>query len=160
MPRIDNDIKLDFKDVLLRPKRSTLKSRADVSTNEYLTEKCKESTDQLTTICCRLLLMCCLHASYNYSALLYIEQYSLLQLQYRFTDMLVIYSDRICSTFVAVVWKYRQGESRANTSATPVYNYVPYCRYCMPVFQCHTDSLWHLRLGVIITCTASLWLPA
>ncbi|XP_068206081.1 GMP reductase 2-like [Palaemon carinicauda] len=30
MPRIDNDIKLDFKDVLLRPKRSTLKSRSDV----------------------------------------------------------------------------------------------------------------------------------
>lgn len=25
MPHIDNDIKLDFKDVLLRPKRSTLK---------------------------------------------------------------------------------------------------------------------------------------
>ncbi len=33
MPRIDNDVKLDFKDVLLRPKRSTLKSRADVSIN-------------------------------------------------------------------------------------------------------------------------------
>ncbi|CAJ0965000.1 unnamed protein product [Ranitomeya imitator] len=31
MPRIDNDIKLDFKDVLLRPKRSTLKSRSEVS---------------------------------------------------------------------------------------------------------------------------------
>lgn len=31
MPRIDNDVKLDFKDVLLRPKRSTLKSRADVN---------------------------------------------------------------------------------------------------------------------------------
>ena len=31
MPRIDNDMKLDFKDVLLRPKRSTLRSRADVS---------------------------------------------------------------------------------------------------------------------------------
>lgn len=30
MPRIDNDIKLDFKDVLIRPKRSTLKSRSDV----------------------------------------------------------------------------------------------------------------------------------
>lgn len=30
MPRIDNDIKLDFKDVLVRPKRSTLRSRADV----------------------------------------------------------------------------------------------------------------------------------
>lgn len=31
MPRIENDIKLDFKDVLLRPKRSTLKSRSEVS---------------------------------------------------------------------------------------------------------------------------------
>uniref|UniRef100_A0AC35UIR2 GMP reductase n=1 Tax=Rhabditophanes sp. KR3021 TaxID=114890 RepID=A0AC35UIR2_9BILA len=30
MPRIENDPKLDFKDVLIRPKRSTLKSRADV----------------------------------------------------------------------------------------------------------------------------------
>jgi len=30
MPRIDSDIKLDFKDVLFRPKRSTLKSRAEV----------------------------------------------------------------------------------------------------------------------------------
>lgn len=36
MPRIDNDVKLDFKDVLLRPKRSTLKSRADVNI-DYLT---------------------------------------------------------------------------------------------------------------------------
>ncbi|XP_072013763.1 GMP reductase 1-like isoform X2 [Amphiura filiformis] len=31
MPRIDNDIKLDFKDVLVRPKRSTLKSRSEVN---------------------------------------------------------------------------------------------------------------------------------
>jgi GMP reductase len=30
MPRIDNDVKLDFKDVLIRPKRSTIKSRSDV----------------------------------------------------------------------------------------------------------------------------------
>ncbi|XP_067870571.1 GMP reductase 2 isoform X1 [Heterodontus francisci] len=30
MPRIDNDIKLDFRDVLLRPKRSTLRSRSEV----------------------------------------------------------------------------------------------------------------------------------
>ncbi|GAB1598276.1 GMP reductase 2-like [Argonauta hians] len=37
MPRIDNDIKLDFKDVLLRPKRSTIKSRADVDlTREFI----------------------------------------------------------------------------------------------------------------------------
>lgn len=32
MPNIVNELKLDFKDVLLRPKRSTLKSRSDVST--------------------------------------------------------------------------------------------------------------------------------
>jgi len=31
MPRIEDDIKLDFKDVLIRPKRSTLKSRSQVS---------------------------------------------------------------------------------------------------------------------------------
>lgn len=30
MPRVENDIKLDFKDVLIRPKRSTLKSRSQV----------------------------------------------------------------------------------------------------------------------------------
>lgn len=30
MPRIEDDIKLDFKDVLIRPKRSTLKSRSEV----------------------------------------------------------------------------------------------------------------------------------
>ncbi|MFH4978941.1 hypothetical protein AB6A40_005650 [Gnathostoma spinigerum] len=36
MPRIEYEPKLDFKDVLLRPKRSTLKSRADVDlTREY-----------------------------------------------------------------------------------------------------------------------------
>ncbi len=30
MPQVINEIKLDFKDVLLRPKRSSLRSRADV----------------------------------------------------------------------------------------------------------------------------------
>lgn len=36
MPKIEEGIKLDFKDVLLRPKRSTLKSRAEVDlTREY-----------------------------------------------------------------------------------------------------------------------------
>ena len=34
--RIENDLKLDYKDVLIRPKRSTLKSRKEVSlTREY-----------------------------------------------------------------------------------------------------------------------------
>ena len=36
MPRIDQDIKLDFKDVLFRPKRSTIKSRQDVSAFAYI----------------------------------------------------------------------------------------------------------------------------
>lgn len=36
MPRIDNDIKLDFKDVLLRPKRSTLKSRSQVDLTRHI----------------------------------------------------------------------------------------------------------------------------
>jgi GMP reductase len=37
--RIENDVKLDFKDVLIRPKRSTLKSRSEVSlTREYITK--------------------------------------------------------------------------------------------------------------------------
>jgi GMP reductase len=37
MPNIYHDIKLDFKDVLLRPKRSQIRSRADVSKilNDY-----------------------------------------------------------------------------------------------------------------------------
>ena len=33
MPNVEEDTKLDFKDVLLRPKRSKIKSRADVSLN-------------------------------------------------------------------------------------------------------------------------------
>ena len=31
--RIDNEMKLDYKDVLIRPKRSTLKSRKEVTPN-------------------------------------------------------------------------------------------------------------------------------
>ena len=37
MPRIEADIKLDFKDVLFRPKRSTLKSRSEVSLDRTYT---------------------------------------------------------------------------------------------------------------------------
>ena len=36
MPRIDSDIKLDFKDVLLRPKRSTLRSRSQVDMTRHI----------------------------------------------------------------------------------------------------------------------------
>lgn len=36
MPRVDIDLKLDFKDVLFRPKRSSLKSRSEVSAINYL----------------------------------------------------------------------------------------------------------------------------
>ena len=38
MPHVINEIKLDFKDVLLRPKRSALKSRADVRSHMTLTD--------------------------------------------------------------------------------------------------------------------------
>jgi len=42
--RIEADIKLDFKDVLIRPKRSTLKSRSEVSlTKTYVFRNCKKT---------------------------------------------------------------------------------------------------------------------
>uniref|UniRef100_A0A8C7KF90 Myosin regulatory light chain interacting protein b n=1 Tax=Oncorhynchus kisutch TaxID=8019 RepID=A0A8C7KF90_ONCKI len=37
MPRIDMDVKLDFKDVLFRPKRSSLKSRSEVDLRRTFT---------------------------------------------------------------------------------------------------------------------------
>jgi len=37
MPRVETEVKLDFKDVLIRPKRSTIKSRADVNISKQLT---------------------------------------------------------------------------------------------------------------------------
>lgn len=37
MPRIENEIRLDFKDVLIRPKRSTLKSRSQVTVTREFT---------------------------------------------------------------------------------------------------------------------------
>jgi len=44
MPRIETEIKLDFKDVLLRPKRSTLRSRADVDLErEYIFRNSKKT---------------------------------------------------------------------------------------------------------------------
>lgn len=44
MPHIDNNVKLDFKDVLIRPKRSTLKSRADVDlTREFIFRNSKKT---------------------------------------------------------------------------------------------------------------------
>jgi len=42
--RIDNEVKLDFKDVLLRPKRSTLKSRSQVSVERTFTFKHSKQT--------------------------------------------------------------------------------------------------------------------
>ena len=39
MSRIDTDIKLDFKDVLFRPKRSRIRSRADVSSRLFQISK-------------------------------------------------------------------------------------------------------------------------
>ncbi|XP_071958969.1 GMP reductase 1-like isoform X2 [Antedon mediterranea] len=51
MPRIDNDIKLDFKDVLLRPKRSTLKSRSEVDLlRSYVFRNSKQSYNGIPVI--------------------------------------------------------------------------------------------------------------
>ena len=51
MPHIDNDVKLDFKDVLIRPKRSTLKSRADVDlTRQFTFRHSKKTYDGIPII--------------------------------------------------------------------------------------------------------------
>jgi hypothetical protein len=51
MPHIDNDIKLDFKDVLIRPKRSTLKSRADVDlTRQFIFRNSKKTYEGIPII--------------------------------------------------------------------------------------------------------------
>ncbi|MBN3274991.1 GMPR2 reductase, partial [Polyodon spathula] len=51
MPRIENDIKLDFKDVLLRPKRSTLKSRSEVNlTRSFTFRNSKQSYEGIPVI--------------------------------------------------------------------------------------------------------------
>lgn len=51
MPHIDNDIKLDFKDVLIRPKRSTLKSRADVDlTRQFIFRHSKKTYEGIPII--------------------------------------------------------------------------------------------------------------
>ena len=51
MPRIDQDLKLDFRDVLLRPKRSTLKSRADVQLERsYIFRNSKQSYEGIPII--------------------------------------------------------------------------------------------------------------
>ena len=44
MPRIDNEIRLDFKDVLFRPKRSTLKSRSEVEVSRSYTFRNSKAT--------------------------------------------------------------------------------------------------------------------
>jgi GMP reductase len=44
MPRIEMDVKLDFKDVLLRPKRSTLKSRSEVELDRTYTFRNSKKT--------------------------------------------------------------------------------------------------------------------
>ena len=51
MPRIDQDLKLDFSDVLLRPKRSTLKSRSDVQLERsYIFRNSKQSYEGIPII--------------------------------------------------------------------------------------------------------------
>lgn len=53
--RIEEDLKLGFKDVLIRPKRSTLKSRSDVQLEREFTFK--HSGLAWPGLACRLLLL-------------------------------------------------------------------------------------------------------
>jgi hypothetical protein len=48
MAKIQEEVKLDFKDVLIRPKRSTLKSRSQVSLERTI--KMKHSKQELTCV--------------------------------------------------------------------------------------------------------------
>ena len=50
--RIEEDIKLDYNNVLIRPKRSTLGSRKEVDLERGFTfrGKCKHTTDVLTRV--------------------------------------------------------------------------------------------------------------
>ena len=51
MPRIENEPKLDFRDVLLRPKRSNIRSRADVDLNrEYIFKHSKKTYNGLPIV--------------------------------------------------------------------------------------------------------------
>lgn len=59
MPRVDADLKLDFKDVLFRPKRSSLKSRSEVgvapltSSANRQTSGCSATANHVSTDPCR-----------------------------------------------------------------------------------------------------------
>lgn len=51
MPRLDSDVKLDFKDVLVRPKRSTLRSRSEVNLHrEFVFRNSKQNYDGIPII--------------------------------------------------------------------------------------------------------------
>lgn len=46
MVRIESDVKLDYKDVLIRPKRSTLKSRSEVDlTRSFICRNARNRSD-------------------------------------------------------------------------------------------------------------------
>ena len=61
MPRVDSDIKLDFKDVLVRPKRSTLRSRSEVSWTISLAGQSRGPAPHVHT------LMLLTHAKFEYT---------------------------------------------------------------------------------------------
>ena len=83
MPRVDNEIKLDFKDVLIRPKRSTIRSRADVDiSRQYIFRHAKRNfpDDMVPVIAANMdtvgtfemalelakhKLICCIHKHYS-----------------------------------------------------------------------------------------------
>jgi len=69
MPRIETDINLDFKDVLIRPKRSILKSRSEVDiTRSYVFRNAKTCWTGVVSIVVYIEHKGCLiHNKYNIS---------------------------------------------------------------------------------------------
>lgn len=83
MPRVDTEIKLDFKDVLIRPKRSTIRSRADVDiSRQYVFRHAKRNfpedmvpviaanmdtvgTFEMAVQLAKHKLICCIHKHYS-----------------------------------------------------------------------------------------------
>ena len=59
--RIEYDVKLDFRDVLIRPKRSVLKTRADVSLERELRFK------HTQTVWHGVPIIACKHGSYRHA---------------------------------------------------------------------------------------------
>ena len=68
MPHLDHSVRLDFKDVLIRPKRSTIRSRADVSTSSVARCTCTKQINSNYNVHVQQIRLFCLAAQINLTA--------------------------------------------------------------------------------------------